>query len=90
MNAFIDQVSIHHEVIAEFLIFAAFAAASTMPKPGTWQGFGTLYAWFFNFVQEMISMRSAKLASGTEPQVRTSVPVSSTLEEQAPAPVAKP
>lgn len=80
MTPFLQQ---HWEVLTAVATLAVPALISTAPKPGTWQGWGTLYAWIYSFAQEMISMRSAKMSAGAEPQIRTSV-AQSTIPEDKP------
>lgn len=73
MQQFIYQ---HWEAIAAILGMSVPSFIGTMPKPGTWQGWGTLYAWFYSFCQEILAIRSSKLAAGSEPQIRTNIPAS--------------
>lgn len=83
MNSVIAFLNQHWEALSALGVFVGMALISTMPKPGTWNGFGTLYSWFYSFCQEILSLRSAKLAAGAEPQVNVSVPQSAVATEEA-------
>lgn len=84
MNSVIAFLNQHWEALSAVGVFVFMALISTMPKPGTWTGGATLYAWLYSFCQELLSLRSSKLSAGAEPQVNVSVPQSAVTTEEAP------
>lgn len=78
--SFWQFISDHHEFLLTIGGFALMAIINTMPTPGSWKGFSTIYAWIYAAVQEFLSLRSAKFASSAEPKIQAQIPASALPE----------